>query len=198
MKRLSVLYYDTSNVTIDELLKSPYLSNKDKLSFEKYKIEETKKEKIVSTIFKNKYVGEYEINEHGKPISENKFFNVSHSHGYVVFALDNAPIGIDIEQIRSINQNLIDFVSNDEEKKYIHDDTSFFEIWTNKEALVKALGTGIKIRPNQIPALPLNSQRLYEGKTYFNKTIIFNGHVISVSSNSDVPFEIEMVQEKLD
>lgn len=198
MKRLTVLYFDTSNVTIDDLLKSPYLSIEDKLSFEKYKIDETKKEKIVSTIFKNKYVGEYEINEHGKPISENKFFNVSHSHGYVVFVLDNAPIGIDIEQIRNINQNLIDFVSNDEEKKYIHDDTSFFELWTNKEALVKALGTGIKIRPNQIPALPLNSQRLYEGKTYFNKTILFNRYVISVSSNSDEPFEVEMVQEKLD
>lgn len=198
MKRLSVLYFDTSNVTIDDLLKSPFLSIEDKLSFEKYKIDETKKEKIVSTIFKNKYVGEYEINEHGKPISENKFFNVSHSHGYVVFVLDNAPIGIDIEQIKSFNQSLIDFVSNDEEKKYIHDDTSFFEIWTNKEALVKALGTGIKIRPNQIPALPLNSQRVYEGKKYFNKTIIFNGYVLSVSSNSDEPFEIEMVQEKLD
>ena len=198
MKRLFVLYFDTSNVTIDNLLKSPYLSFEDKLSFEKYKIDETKKEKIVSTIFKNKYVGEYEINEHGKPISENKFFNVSHSHGYVVFMLNNAPIGIDIEQIRSLNQNLIDFVSNDEEKKYIHDDTSFFELWTNKEALVKALGTGIKIRPNQIPALPLNSQRVYEGKKYFNKTIIFNGYAISVSSNSDEPFEIEMVQEKLD
>lgn len=198
MKRLLVLYFDTSNVTIDDLLKSSYLSSKDKLSFEKYKIDETKKEKIVSTIFKNKYVGEYEINEHGKPISENKFFNISHSHGYVVFVLDNAPIGIDIEQIRSFNQNLIDFVSNDEEKKYIHDDTSFFEIWTNKEALVKALGTGIKIRPNQIPALPLNSQRVYDGKKYFNKTIIFNGYVISVSSNSDELFEIEMVQEKLD
>lgn len=198
MKKLSVLYFDTSNVTIDDLLKSPYLSIEDKLSFEKYKIEETKKEKIVSTIFKNKYVGEYEINEHGKPISENKFFNVSHSHGYVVFVLDNSPIGIDIEQIRSINQNLIDFVSNDEEKKYIHDDTSFFELWTNKEALVKALGTGIKIRPNQIPALPLNSQRVYEGKKYFNKTILFNGYVISISSNSDEPFEIEMVQEKLE
>lgn len=198
MKRLFVLYFDTSNVTINDLLKSPYLSIKDKLSFEKYKIEETKKEKIVSTIFKNKYVGEYEINEHGKPISENKFFNVSHSHGYVVFVLDNAPIGIDVEQIRSFNQSLIDFVFNDEEKKYIHDVTSFFELWTNKEALVKALGTGIKIRPNQIPALPLNSQRVYEGKKYFNKTIIFNGYVISISSNSDEPFEIEMVQEKLD
>lgn len=198
MKSLSVLYFDTSNVTIDDLLKSPYLSIEDKLSFEKYKIEETKKEKIVSTIFKNKYVGEYEINEHGKPISENKFFNVSHSHGYVVFVLDNVPTGIDIEQIRSFSQSLIDFVSNDEEKKYIHDDTSFFELWTNKEALVKALGTGIKIRPNQIPALPLNSQRVYEGKKYFNKTIIFNGYVISISSNSDEPFEIEMVQEKLD
>ena len=158
MKRLSVLYFDTSNVTIDDLLKSPYLSNKDKLSFEKYKINETKKEKIVSTIFKNKYVGEYEINEQGKPISENKFFNVSHSHGYVVFVLDNSPIGIDIEQIRSFNSDLIDFVSNEEEKNYIHDEITFFEIWTNKEALVKALGTGIKIRPNQIPALPINSQ----------------------------------------
>ena len=198
MKRLFVLYFDTSNVTIDDLLKSPYLSNKDKLSFEKYKVEVTKKEKIVSTIFKNKYIQEYKINDYGKPISENRFFNISHSHGYVVFVLDNSPIGIDIEQIRSFNSDLIDFVSNKEEMDYIHDEISFFEIWTNKEALVKALGTGIKIRPNQIPALPINSQRIYEGKKYFSKTIIFNGYVISVSCNSDEPFEIEMKEEKLD
>ena len=198
MKRLIVLYVDTSNLTVDDLLSSPYLSNEDKLSFEKYKIDETKKEKIVSSIFKNKYVGEYKINEHGKPISENKFFNISHSHGYVVFVTDDASIGIDIERIRSFDHNLIDFVSNGEEKNYIHDEISFFELWTNKEALVKALGTGIKTRPNAIPGLPINSQRTYEGKTYFNKTILFNGYVISVSSNSDEPFEIEMKEEKLD
>ena len=115
MKRLFVLYFDTSNVTIDDLLKSPYLSNKDKLSFEKYKNEETKKEKIVSAIFKNKYIGKYKINENGKPISENRFFNISHSHGLVVFIEDVVPVGIDIEQIRAVKNDLIDFVSNKEE-----------------------------------------------------------------------------------
>lgn len=197
MKRLLIRYYDTSNVTIDNLLNSSYLSIVDKLSLEKYKNKETKKEKIVSTIFKNKYIGEYKINEHGKPISENRFFNISHSHGLVVFIEDVVPVGIDIEQIQAVKNGLIDFVSNKEEKNYIHDEQSFYEIWTNKEALVKALGTGIKVRPNQIPGLPINDKRTFEGNTYINHTIRYQNYLISVSRQSEQNYTLEVEEDLL-
>ena len=176
---------------------SKYLSELEKISFEKYKNENVKKEKIVSAILKNKYIGDYHLNEYGKPISNNKYFNISHSDGYIALAIDQVPVGIDIENIRNAEEDLRNYISNDEEKKYIHDDESFFEVWTNKEALVKANGNGINQKINTIQSLPLNAVRTYDNKTYFNKTIKYQNLVITVSRASSDDFNINIMEEGL-
>ena len=167
----------------------------EKTTFATYKDEKTKKEKIASAILKNKYVGEYHLNEFGKPISDNFYFNVSHSDYLVALIVDSSPIGIDVERIRAIDSKLKKYISNDKEKEYIHDDESFFEIWTNKEALVKCVGTGIKTKPNNIPGLPLNDKRDYKGNIYLNKTIRYLDYVITTSrlGNDDYSLEISEV-----
>ena len=195
--RLKIYIFNSLEVPLDVLLNSKYISLLERSSFEKYKNLEVKKEKVVSSIFKNKYIGEYYLNEFGKPLSNDKYFNISHSHGYVVFIMDDVPIGIDIEKIKKAQDDLISYISNDEEKNYIHDDASFYEIWTNKEALVKAYGTGIKSNPKDIKGLPINDKRIYEGKTYFNKTIKFEDYIISVSRQIDEDFELEIIKESI-
>lgn len=194
---LKIFIYNSTNITIDELLDSKYLTTDDKTSFEKYKNLDVKKEKVISTILKNKYIGKYYLNEFGKPVSDDIYFNISHSHGYVVFVMDDAPVGIDIEKISHAEQDLIDYVSNDEEKKYIHDDQSFYEIWTNKEALVKAVGTGIKTNLKNINGLPINGNRLFEGKIYCNKTIMYDNYILTVSRQKDEHYDLEVVEEDL-
>ena len=176
-------------------MSSKYLSELEKNSFEKYKNEDVKKERVVSAILKNKYIGEYHLNKYGKPISDTKYFNISHSNGYIALVIDTVPVGIDIEVIRNSETDLRNYISNDEEKKYIHDDESFFEVWTNKEALVKANGNGINQKIETIPGLPLNSLRTYDNKTFFNKTLRYQDLVITVSREDSNDFEINMIRE---
>lgn len=180
---------------MDYLLGSSYLTSLDKESFNKYTVENVKKEKIVSTILKRKYIGDYYLNEYGKPLSKDKCFNISHSHGYIALIIDTANVGIDIEKIRDVDSDLMDFISNVEERNYIHDNVSFFEIWTNKEALVKASGTGIRNKPNSIPGLPLNGIIVYNNKNYFNKTIRYDDLIITTSKEDVNDYEIEIIKE---
>ena len=194
---VKIYLLDYRALPLSFLMDSKYLSELEKISFEKYKNENVKKEKIVSAILKNKYIGDYHLNEYGKPISNNKYFNISHSDGYIALAIDQVPVGIDIENIRNAEEDLRNYISNDEEKKYIHDDESFFEVWTNKEALVKANGNGINQKINTIQSLPLNAIRTYDNKTYFNKTIKYQNLVITVSRASSDDFNINIMEEGL-
>ena len=192
---LKIYLSNYTALSLECLLRSKYLSDAEKLSFGKYQNENVKKEKIASLILKNKYIGQYRLNEFGKPISDHKHFNISHSHGYIALVIDEVDVGLDIEKIREADSDLRNYISNDEEKKYIHDDTSFFEVWTNKEALVKATGNGINQKINTIPSLPLNSLRSYDNKTFFNKTIQYQNLVMSVSRNSEENFDLEVIEE---
>ena len=197
MNHLSIIFVNTNTLSLDSLLSSSFLSDDNLFEINRYKVEESKKEKACSFILKNKYVKEYSINEFGKPISDKCFFNVSHSHGVVVFVKSDTPIGIDIEKIRPAKEDLIDYISSKEEKEYIKDDKTFFEVWTNKEAIVKSIGTGIKERISEIPSLPINSIRRYKDKTFYNKTIRYLDYVVTVSKEGETPIELEIVEEIL-
>lgn len=85
------------------------------------------------------------------------FFNLSHSHGEFLIAIGDAELGIDIEHI---NHN---FAYQDIASNYFSADEvafisrtqnpaeAFFLLWTRKEALLKACGTGID---DNLPAMP--------------------------------------------
>ena len=185
------------DISLDNLLNSQYISPTEKMSFDNYKNGEVRKEKIVSTYLKNKYIGEYHLNEFGKPISDNIYFNISHSHYLVGLVIDDVPVGIDIEKIRPVDKKLSDYVTDEKEKAYVHDDQSFYEIWTNKEALVKCVGIGIKVKMNTVPGLPLNNTREYQGNVYFNKTIKCGKFIITISRQKDEDFTPEIVWQDI-
>lgn len=197
MRILTLLFVDTNTKSLESLLLSSFLSDENIKELSRYKLEETKKEKAVSMILKNKYVGEYSLNEFGKPISKNCYFNISHSKGYVVFIKDIVPIGIDIEKIRPVEEDLINYISSSEEKKYITSDLKFYEIWTNKESLTKCLGTGIKVKIKDIPSHPLNDTKIYKGKNYRSVTIKYLDSVITVTRELIEPFGIKIQEENL-
>lgn len=76
-------------------------------------------------------------------------FNVSHSGDYAIIAVANRIVGIDIEYIND-NYNFWYAVRNTFDKdeiSFIENSTyksrTFYELWTRKEAFVKALGKGI-------------------------------------------------------
>jgi 4'-phosphopantetheinyl transferase len=101
----------------------------------------------------------FDHNDFGKPsigntISDSIQFNISHSQDFIVVAVTNEQtIGIDVECIRerkSFN-DLIDHCFNKEEQLYLFEDNSrevferFFQLWTLKEAYIKAFGKGLAI-----------------------------------------------------
>ncbi len=85
-------------------------------------------------------------NEHGKPFLlhyPDIHFNISHCKNGLAVAVDNKPIGIDIESFREPNASLIKKTMNDEEAAQIHCPEDFIRFWTMKEAVLKLRGTGI-------------------------------------------------------
>ncbi|OQX76898.1 MAG: hypothetical protein B6D64_09075 [Bacteroidetes bacterium 4484_276] len=76
-------------------------------------------------------------------------FNISHSGKWVVCAVSEKEVGIDVEKIRKINFNVarrffstteVDQLFSLPEKAQLN---YFFDLWTLKESYLKALGTGL-------------------------------------------------------
>ena len=118
-----------------------------------YKTDENLYEKvdIISVIEANNQYFDYEIayNSQGKPYFSSNceiFFNISHSSNYVVCAIGDKPVGIDIEGGRKGRQNLARRFFDRAESDWIEEaesDERFFRIWTLKEAYGKATGFGV-------------------------------------------------------
>lgn len=94
---------------------------------------------------------EWSYNEQGKPyIKGAPYFSISHCKEGIAVAINDTPIGIDIEAIRHADKELIERVMNEEEIQLIANcqepiaDRIFTRLWTQKEAIVKAQGTGIE------------------------------------------------------
>ena len=188
MKVVKVLLFDIHKTQIDK----DFLSDADLDTLKKINSPKTRKEKAISLMVKNKYIGSYHIGENGKPLSLGKHFNISHKDDYLAFVVDEVPVGIDIERVKPTKERLADFISSEEEKAYIKDDVSFYEIWTNKEALVKANGLGVRQKVESIPSLPINGLRQFEDKTYRNQTVRHKDYIITVSRESDEEYSLEI------
>lgn len=79
-------------------------------------------------------------------------FSLSHTRCAIAVAVDSQPVGIDIESIasaRRLEPLFLDRTMNADEQALIRESAdpclAFTELWTRKEALVKALGTGLNI-----------------------------------------------------
>ena len=91
---------------------------------------------------------EWEYNEYGKPsfhlspLTFHLYFSISHCKAGIAVAIDDQPIGIDIESIRHAHEDIIERTMNAAERAGM-DDRKFTRLWTQKEAFVKRTGEGI-------------------------------------------------------
>ncbi len=100
-------------------------------------------------------------NEHGKPYIiikneklkiknvEGPHFSLSHCKEGVCCAISDRPVGIDIESAsRKISDSVIRYSMNEGEQALIRESDdpqrTFLRLWTQKEAVLKRLGTGIR------------------------------------------------------
>ncbi len=87
--------------------------------------------------------------ENGKPFCENAniHFSIAHSKDMVVCAVDDFPIGIDVEFIRPLDMRITRFACTDKDLEFINSSKDqkekellFFKLWTAKEAFIKFHG----------------------------------------------------------
>lgn len=74
-------------------------------------------------------------------------FNMSHCNEAVLCAIDDRPVGVDVECVKEYNEDLARYVMNAQEMEQINGsarpDIEFTRLWTMKEAVLKCSGAGI-------------------------------------------------------
>ena len=159
----------------------------------KYKNELDQIRSLASSYLINKLSKEPLLfNDMGKPFFEKgPCFNVSHSGQYIVMAVSNKDIGVDIEENREKDMSSLIRIFNEAEAKMIKEHADFYYLWCAKESLIKCIGSSIN-RIKEIPALPFNGVKAFNGIHYYVKTFIEDKHIISITRLSDEPFDIKI------
>lgn len=83
-------------------------------------------------------------------------FNLSHSGDYALLAVDDGPVGVDIEKWETWFENEWPALSasfHENERAALSENgtpsaKAFFDMWTLKESYVKMLGTGFSVEPS--------------------------------------------------
>lgn len=174
------------------------MSNEKKERICKFKLDDDKKRSIAGEMLAKKAIGEalgisaedivISQGKNNKPYAINCHieFNISHSENIVVCAINDTPIGIDIEKIKPISPNIAKKFFSSTEQEYIFGNTPpciadyhtefneeqlnrFFECWTAKEAYLKYTGDGLI---DNLSSLEYDKAHI----THFIK----NGYVISI------------------
>ena len=91
--------------------------------------------------------------ERGKPYTpDGPYFNLSHSGDCTLLAVDDSPVGVDIEKWETSFEDelpAMSRVSFHENERAVLAPTvkAFFDLWTLKESYLKMLGTGLSVEP---------------------------------------------------
>jgi 4'-phosphopantetheinyl transferase len=114
------------------------------------------------------------------------YWSLTHKSEFVAAVASNRPIGIDIEKIRPISRALQQRIADAHEWQLAEGrdvDRLFFYYWTAKEAVLKAVGKGMRglsqCRIVRI-AEPLCMLLTYENRSFWVEHRLFSGHVAAV------------------
>ena len=140
--------------------------------------------------------------EHEKPYLKEHpdiFYNISHCTGLVVCAFSDRIIGVDVEEVRSFNENIIRKVLTEEEKAYLASfkdeptkyEEMFYRFWTLKESRIKHSGLGLAMPltdfsfrfdlTGSMPNITCSDPHLY-----FHQQILEQRYVLSVCSSAPI------------
>ena len=162
----------------------------------KFKFEEDQIRSLISSSLMSALSKEPVLyKENGKPYFANgPYFNISHSGDYVIMAVANKEVGVDIEKNKPKDMSMLLKIFNEAEAKMIKEHADFYYLWCAKESLIKCIGGSIN-HIKEIPSLPLNGLKTFKGKDYQCKTFIYQDHIISITLEGNEEFEV-IVNEK--
>lgn len=89
-------------------------------------------------------------------------YNLSHSGDYAALAISDAPVGIDIQQMKPYRKTLVKRFFSEEEQQSVMGMTLFYTLWCRKEAYGKLKGTGLTEDVLRRNMLEEASVQLYE------------------------------------
>lgn len=150
------------------------ISDDERARADRFRFERDRKQFVAARAFLRIVLGKYlqinpreirfEYTKYGKPFVGGERrreinFNLSHSDNTALFAVTKErEIGIDIERINSSfvdEQMLLQCLTRGEIEHFqtlsgSESHSFFFDLWTRKEAYLKACGNGLSLPPNQI------------------------------------------------
>ena len=188
--KLFILNIDLANSYHHFLLKN--ISDEQKEKAYRFKNEKDQTRSLISSYLVNQLSKEeLKKNEMGKPFYQNgPFFNISHSGKYVIMAVANNEVGVDIEENIEKNMDMLLKIFNEAEAKMIKEHADFYYLWCAKESLIKCMGSSIS-KVKEVPSLPLNGLKTFKGIDYQCQTFIYDKHIISLTKMGKEPFEIK-------
>ena len=188
--KLFILNIDLANSYHHFLLKN--ISDEQKEKAYRFKNKKDQTRSVISSYLVNQLSKEeLKKNEMGKPFYQNgPFFNISHSGKYVIMAVANNEVGVDIEENIEKNMDMLLKIFNEAEAKMIKEHADFYYLWCAKESLIKCMGSSIS-KVKEVPSLPLNGLKTFKGIDYQCQTFIYDKHIISLTKMGKEPFEIK-------
>ena len=128
--------------------------------------------------------------KNGKPYLKDKggssaggiYFNLSHSGDYVVLAVADNEVGVDIEKVTPYSDAVAARCFTQRELEYLQSkrtNEAFYRLWTAKESVMKASGLGFSLPPETFDVMPMDaSAHIIAGKTLFFHCLQYEGHMI--------------------
>lgn len=114
MQKMKICIKNINTITDDKYKEYYNLLNKEqRLKIDKLKFNKDKKLSLLGLIilkenFKFNINNIYYSNK--KPLIYNKNFSISHKYPYTIVATSNKPIGIDIEKVSNLNNNIMKYL----------------------------------------------------------------------------------------
>ena len=142
----------------------------------------------------------YSFGEHGKPYIEGFHFNLSHSGTVAVLAVASGEVGVDIQKIAPVREELVKRVCTEREYAYLNHlsheerERGFFRLWTAKESAGKFLGTGVT-DPKKFEINLLSHGVTRGGETIKAKLkeYPFDGYILTVCADGAFAKELKEV-----
>lgn len=142
---------------------------------------------------------------HGKPYFTDSdiMFNISHSGNYAAAAVSSIPVGVDVQVVRPVKDNIIAKLCRGKELEYIGNSSdksrAFIRLWALKESYIKATGEGMTFPMDEINFDITGSDGSVFGMISNREGVYYlrdNGdHVLAVcclSDRSDIEIDINM------
>ena len=129
--------------------------------------------------------------QYGKPFAPGyPAFNLSHSGEWCILSKGDCEIGVDIEKTDGKNLSAAPAVYTPRELTWMNGDPieRFYQLWTWKESLIKALGTGMSLEPKTFDVMPFAEDQpvSLNGQSWYAASGSIPGYRFSVCASSPV------------